>query len=983
MSKTAARKPLYRMVTFWLSILLVLYGLVGFVILPHYIKSRIPLELNKALGWHVSLGDVSADPFSLSLTISQFDARDADGKDVVRFQRLYQNLSFWSLLRGVIDLQQVELDQPFVRVDLLKGYGVNFVRDWQSQHRGAAQQQTSNGKGGLPLVLSHLVIKAGHVRLRDFSQPQNATFDFSPVTLTLNHLATYSSAEGEGQYQLTAQMPDNQSIQWSGKLSLLPFSLQGTLQLQHLTQKLLWHFAAAHLPYRLQAGTLSLNTHFQINVQDHFTLTTNRGSVKLHDVKVAVGQDSKPVLGMGSLDLNGIHFRYPNPDLSIAQVSSQGLDLDLVREGSGQFNLWAPLAGRKPKGGSQPDAQQSAAKGPAGNSDRQGLTWSIQHLGVSGARIQLSDQSLARPESLQLHDIDLQANGLSDKLDQPLHYNIKLGVGSQGQLSSQGELTPFPLTVHSQFSVNQVAITPVQGYLQRYVALDLPEGTLDASGKIDLDNQNDQLTGTVSSSLAINQLKTQVAEDRSPLASWQSLKVDSIDINLSPLVVNIGQVRLNQPEFDIIRQAKGQTNIADLLRKQKKKSPAAPTADSNTESKRTDKGDKLPVVRVDGISLTGGTTRFVDHAIKPAFQTRIHDLNGSIKGLSTVTPQKAQVSLQGLVDGYGKLQVSGEIGTLGQSTDANLKLDLENLALPPLSPYFGHYLGYDVSKGKLQAKVNYKLDGTRLDASNRLTIDQLELGKSVNSPAAIKAPVRLGLALMRDSNNRISLDVPVKGDLSDPSFNTTGVIFHTFVNLIAKAATSPFSVIGALTNLTGLTGEELSQLAFAPGKAEPETDQKRKLQALAQALKKRPDLILNIHAETAPKPDLKALQQAQVEKAVSAKLGHQGSPAERIKELEAMADNTLGAARLKTMKQQYGNGKPAQWAARLREALAGHQQVPADALTKLANRRAERIQQILVKQEKVPSGQLFLLAPDRKATVKDGKVLLTFGLDSR
>ena len=977
MSKTAARKPLYRMVTFWLSILLVLYGLVGFVILPHYVKSRIPKELNKALGWHVSLGDVSADPFSLSLTISQFDARDAEGKDVVRFRRLYQNLSFWSLLRGVIDLQQVELDQPFVRVDLLKGYGVNFVRDWQAQHKDTAAKQTSGGKGGLPLILSHLVIKDGHIRLRDFSQPQHATFDFQPVALSLNHLATYSSTEGQGQYQLTAQMPDNQSIQWSGKLSLLPFNLQGTLRLHQLTQKLLWHFAAAHLPYQLQAGTLSLNTHFQIDVQDHFTLTTNRGSVKLSNVKVAVGQAKEPVLGMGSLDLNGIQFRYPKPDLSIAQVSSQGLDLNLVREASGQFNLWAPLSGTGQKGGSQPAASQSASQGQAQNQDGPALTWSIQHLGVSGARVQLSDQSLAQPESLQLHDIDLEADGLSDKLDQPLHYNLKLGVGSQGQLSSQGELTPLPLTVHSQFSVNQVALKPVQGYLQPYAALDLPEGTLDASGKIDLDNQNDQLTGTVSSSLAINQLKTRVAKDQSPLASWKSLKVDSIDINLAPLVVNIGQVRLNQPEFDIIRQAQGQTNIAELLRVQKKKAPATTTGAD------TKKADKLPVVRVAGISLTGGTTRFVDHAIQPGFQSRIHDLNGSIKGLSTVTPQKAKVALQGLVDGYGKLQVSGDIGTLGQSTNAHLKVDLNNLALPPLSPYFGRYLGYDVSKGKLDAKVNYKLDGTQLDASNRLTIDQLELGKSVNSPQAVKAPVRLGLALLRDSNNQISLDVPVKGDLSDPSFNTTGVIFHTFVNLIAKAATSPFAVIGTLTNLTGLTGEELSHLAFAPGTAEPESDQKRKLQALAQALKKRPDLILNIHAETAPELDLKALKRAQVEQAVTAKLGHQGSLAERIKVLEAMAGNQLGAAKLKTMKSQYGNSKPAQWAARLRDALASRQQLPADALNKLANRRADQIQQILVKQDKVQSSQLFLLAPDQKAAVKNGKVLLTFGLDSR
>jgi len=975
-SKTVARKPVYRMVSFWLSVLLVLYAFAGFVILPRYLESQIPRQLKAQMGWQVSVGNVSVDPFSLSVTVTDFLAKDPQGQEVVGFKRLYQNLSFWSLLRGVVDLQGIELEQPFVRVDLLKGYGVNFVRDWQ-QHRtastgNASAGEQSGGGGGLPLLLSNVVIKDAHVKLQDFSQPDKATFDFRPVDINIRDLATYSSAQGQGQYQLTARMPDDQSIHWSGKLSLQPFSLEGTLDLQKVGQKLLWHFAAAHVPYRLQAGTLSLKTHFRMDDQDHFSLTTSQGSVRLKDARVAVDQAQKPTLTLASLDLNGIRFHYPALDLSIAEVSSRGLDLDLIREKSGSLNILAPLspgqsAGSIAKAGTD-SATTADGSGPA-------LTWSIQHLGLSGSRVQWQDQTLDDPASIQLHDIDLQANGLSDKMDQPLRYSLKLRAGAEGQVSSQGELTPTPLTVHSQFSVSQLPVAAAQGYVQQYVKLKLPEGTVNASGKIDLDNQNDQLTGTVSSTLSIDRLKTLVAGDDSPLASWKSLKVGSIDINLVPAVINIGRISISQPQFDILRHANGQTNLANLIRAQKAAAPSAEPAKKASDA-------KAPVVRIDSVNVSGGEARFTDHAIKPSFSTRIHDLNGTVTGLSTVTPQKAKVSIRGMVDGYGKLAVDGTVGTLGPTTNTRLKLNLDNLALPPLSPYFGRYLGYEVSKGKLQAKVDYQLDGTRLDASNHLILDQLQLGKSVNSPDAVKAPVRLGLALMRDSKNQISLNVPVQGDLSDPNFDTAGVVFRTFVNLIAKAATSPFSILGSLTDLAGLTGEELSHVAFAPGQATPLPGQERKFLALAQALAKRPDLILNISAETAPSVDRKALQAARIGQAVTKQLGKKGTLNERIKVLVTMVKKQLGEAQFNALEQQR-KGSDSAWAATLREALAQKVKLPDDALKKLADARAKKLQTLILSHKGVSADQLFLVTPDQNARVKDGHVQLTFGLNSR
>lgn len=77
-------------------------------------------------------------------------------------------------------------------------------------------------------------------------------------------------------------------------------------------------------------------------------------------------------------------------------------------------------------------------------------------------------------------------------------------------------------------------------------------------------------------------------------------------------------------------------------------------------------------------------------------------------------------------------------------------------------------------------------------------LDQLTLGERVESPDATKLPVKLAIALLKDRKGEIKLDIPVKGSLKDPEFSLGGVIIKILINLLVKAATSPFALLGAM-----------------------------------------------------------------------------------------------------------------------------------------------------------------------------------------
>lgn len=199
------------------------------------------------------------------------------------------------------------------------------------------------------------------------------------------------------------------------------------------------------------------------------------------------------------------------------------------------------------------------------------------------------------------------------------------------------------------------------------------------------------------------------------------------------------------------------------------------------------------------------------------------------------------------------LDFEGTIGTLGTEDVSDLQLMMQDVSLPALSPYFGRYLGYGVDSGKLNLNLDYEIAGSRIDATNMVVMDRLELGSAIASDQAVNAPVKLGLALLRDSKGVIEVDLPISGDLSDPDFRVGQVVMRAFVNLLAKAAASPFSMLGSIAELAGLSGEELGKVSFIPGSIQLAEGEAEKLAALADALLERPDLLLNIRATLSPR----------------------------------------------------------------------------------------------------------------------------------
>ena len=936
-SRQHSRMPRNLLIGF--LVLLILYSLAGFLVLPWWLKRALPDQMEQYMGWQADVDDIRSNPFALSVEALNLSAQDSDNEKVVGFDRLYINLDFFELIQGVVGFEAIELEEPFIRLDLLEDYSVNLARDFQAASAGGKPEErveAEEGQAPPSLYFQQITVNGGVLLFRDFTQSDMAEFRITPLDLTLSDLATWQRDDRSSDYHLQAAV-GSQTLEWQGNLSVTPLYSNGNLAISGVDYKTLGHFLAPYLPYDLRGGEVTVRSDYELQASDVLYLTTSNGNLLVEGLAVAPGKQSEQArLATASIAIDAIEFDLNSREARVGQITLEQPDIALARNKAGEIDWLAALdAFAKESGKAEPDTEEPV------RASEQFFRWSLAGIKVSGGRVLWQDQQPASPAELSLEQLSFSTDGISSDMEDPVSYQLQSALASGGKLSLNGQLTPQPFTLEVAIAGSDILLASFEPYLQESANLVVAGGTLGLDGNLDLDGQQEPLTGTFSGTAEVSGLNLQLPDSNDRLISWQTLRLAPIEYNVHPARLEIGTVTLAEPAINLVRNANNIHNVQKIARQSE-------TADTSAPPQQDTGRDAAFIFRIGQLMIEKGALDYTDRTLDPAFTTTLDQLNGSVTGLSNVSPQQGKVSLKGRVGGSASIEADGTVGTLGTDETSNLKLTMTNLSLPALSPYLGRYLGYAIDSGKLELDLDYEVTGSQINASNRVVMDRLGLGQAIASEEAVNAPVKLGLALLKDSNGVIEVNLPISGDLESPDFRVGQVVMRTFVNLLAKAATSPFSVLGSIADLAGLSGEELGQISFEPGTARLAPGEAEKFSVLADALLERPDLLLNIRGGVSPSAD----------------------------GLVLLRDELVAAEGGELSEQDWEKAREAY--------LAGERTLAPEVLNNLASARGESMQEILRDTHNVPANQLFMLDPSRNAEVAgDGNVIVGFTLDVR
>ena len=271
---------------------------------------------------------------------------------------------------------------------------------------------------------------------------------------------------------------------------------------------------------------------------------------------------------------------------------------------------------------------------------------------------------------------------------------------------------------------------------------------------------------------------------------------------------------------------------------------------------------------VGGVALRDGTLRFTDQSVVPPVRMALTRLGINIGAFSSTDRRLASVAVRGTVDNVSPFQISGQTNPLGAPGTTTVRGMLQNVNLLPLSPYAAKYLAYELSEGELSLDINWLLRGRKLSAQTTLAIDHLNFGAKTESRDAARLPLRMAVALLKDSSGMITLHVPIEATLGDPAFALGAAILEGLLTPFVTAAEFPFAALGARL---GGGGEELGFQEFSSGSAELLPRETGKLDTVLRGLERWPELMLDIEGSVDVENDDGGLQLLAANRARSVK----------------------------------------------------------------------------------------------------------------
>lgn len=806
----------------------VLFSVAGFFIAPPIVKAQLLKRASKLLDRTVTLGKVRVNPYTQSVTVEDFDIKErGSNASFVGWKRLYVNLDVLSSLTGSWVLSEIELDGFHASVAINPDQSYNFT-DLVTRFGIPANRPD---KPERPIRFVSLKVSQARIDFSDQSRKTPFKSTVGPLTFALKEFRTVGVSGAP--YRFEAVTEAGESLVWTGTLSADPLESQGDFQMTGLVLKKYTPYIEGRIQSDLADGVLDLKGHYDVKFSAQSrALQLANAELHLRNFKLTEWATRQPAVEIGALDVLGLKADAVAMKLAADKVAVGGGRIVVRREQDNSLNLLTLLQPPAPAAVSVRHPSAPAATAPAAAMALPEVA--IGEVAVKDLKVEIADQAAPRPAALAVSGVQLSVKNVSLADGAVMPIDLALTWAPQGTVHASGTVTIKPdLSADLKTEVTALEILPLSPYLEQFINARITQGAVTTAGAAQVSLAGGSLAANYAGDIAVTKFGLVDGANNEELAGVGELKLTGLKVATAPkLTVALDEVSIAAPYARVLVNADQSINLLAVAR-----TDAVPAAGATAAPA------ELPNVRIGRVVIADGDFSFTDRSVQPNVRMAITQFGGTVSALSSENLARGDVDLKGLVDGAGPVAITGKLDPLGASKYVELKVDFKNVDLLPVSPYTGKFAGYELVRGKLAVDTKVVLEGRKLDAANVVTLNQFTFGAATNSPDATGLPVRLGVALLKDMDGKIVIDLPVQGSFDDPNFRIGKVVLRVIVNLLTKAATSPFSLLGSMF---GGGGEELAFQEFAPGSSDLQPAERPKLDTMVKALANRPALSLGI-----------------------------------------------------------------------------------------------------------------------------------------
>jgi hypothetical protein len=847
-----------------------LYSVLGFFLLP-YLASHYAKKYSKnQLARELVLQELHFNPYTWTVEAKGFGIEDKNNPSLLTVGSFSADFEpFSSLFHGVWTFSEIKLSDSFLEFVLRPDGRTNLSELLENLLGNDGKQRQTESKPFPGIRIEKIGLQNGNINFVDRQASPPARVQFTSLVLDLEPLTTLPNQTGK--YAVSGRTKAGERLEGRGTLSLNPLQSNGYLKMESVKTATVWQFFRDRINCARPMGEVTLAGGYVFETagkQPRFALQDL--DFDISDFSVGFRGESSPLLSIINAAGRKGKFEWDARSFSFKELSIGG---GLVRAEMDQEGIanWRKLLGAGEKmssaaaaaGGGSGDIEKGAfnATGPSTS-----WTTSVQSFDLKDFQVHFTDLTTEPSATLTLASVDLDLEGFSTDPNSTVDFKLSANIEEGGNIIAKGKTMPWNGTAEGHVEITNLSLLPLQPYFNRVTRLTMTSGTVHTAGDFKFDNTGTQDGSTYAyqGEGKILSFQARAFENDRPPWGWESMSCNEIRLSLSPVVLELGDVAVVGPSGKLVIYEDKTVNLSRLLIRKKE--------NENTENRNAELR-----ITVDRIQLERGSLEFADLSLNPKFGARIHELHGSVTGISSIPETQAKFELEGQVDKNGLAKIHAQADLFKPAGTTELSINFRNIEMTNLTPYAVRFAGYDIASGKLSLDLQYTIRNARMEGRNRIIADQLTLGRRVKSPSALDLPFELAIALLKDANGTIEIGLPVSGDLNKPQFDFGEIIGKALGNLLGKIVTAPFAWLAALV---GHETQDFDSISFDPGKATLLPPEREKLSDLAKALAKRPKLGLEIQGGYDPKTDIPALKSLLMRQKLAAKMHQDQNPVE-------------------------------------------------------------------------------------------------------
>jgi outer membrane protein OmpA-like peptidoglycan-associated protein len=639
--------------------------------------------------------------------------------------------------------------------------------------------------------------------------------------------------------RLAVNSPYGEQLLADLSIQTQPFSLTGKINASKLKLTQYSQYLAPYFKGEISDGLLDFETTAYLSINP---LVYNLKNTEIGLSNLVLQQTKKPVLKVNQLVIKSLELDSAHKFIKATTLESKQGQLVAQILVNGQLNLATLMP------------ESAIAAKPA-------TPWRVQveKIDINDWKLNLADKRLAYAPTIFIRDIALGFDHFDSQQGSKGILNLTGKWGNKGLVNIAGDVVPLPFTSKVAIDMRNVDAAFLQPYFTKYINVFLARGFLSAKGDLQVATEP-KLNGRYRGLLSVDNFYALDKQTSTAFLKWNKLGFNGVNINLSPLRVDIAELALDKFYSRLILSATGRLNLQDILVHDGKQVSVADTQQASSVAVVVPEEVEKSVlpINIKKILFSNGNIRYSDNFIKPNFSANITGMTGMVNGLSSSENTLAQLDLHGFVDKIAPVKVSGLFNTLAKKMFLDIKGGVNNYDLTSASTYSSKYAGYGVEKGKLSMDVSYKVENNKLLANNKLFLDQFVLSdEKITNETATTLPVKLALSLLTDRRGQINLNLPIEGSLDDPEFSVSGIILQVIANLMEKIVTAPFDVLASSFGGESIT---LSHITFNDGSETLDATAEKSIKKLAEVLQDRPGLKLDIQSYLDPIVDRQTLK---------------------------------------------------------------------------------------------------------------------------